>query len=213
MKVGSIIGGGILFASLMVPTAITKNGKKQASNDNLTFVGTATLTPPGTRSRTRAESRKGPKKHQVDLPAARLKSAHGAPPARVLTLPTPADNGDVDNANVRGFTGLTHLDQWSAGTGIYADSQSIAEPPDQALAVGNGFVLEAVNAALAVYDQRGRLLAGPTAFNQFFGLAPEISATDPPVFGDFVTHPECYFDQQTQRWFITIAQIYVDPSG
>ena len=211
MKVGSIIGGGILFASLMVPTAITKNGKKQASNDNLTFVGTATLTPPGTRSRTRAESRKGPKKHQVDLPAARLKSAHGAPPAKVLTLPTPADNGDVDNANVRGFTGLTHLDQWSAGTGIYADSQSIAEPPDQALAVGNGFVLEAVNAALAVYDQRGRLLAGPTAFNEFFGLAPEISATG--EFGDFVTDPECYFDQQTQRWFITIAQIDVDPSG
>src|SRR6266566_176131 len=209
MKVGSIISGGILFASLMVPTGITKNEKKQASNDNLSFVGTAILTAPGTRSRTRAESRKGPKKHQVDLPAARLKSAHGAPPAKVLTLPSPKDNGDVDNASVRGFTGLTHLDQWSAGTGIYADSQFTTEPPDQALAVGSGFVLEAVNAALAVYDQGGRLLAGPTAFNQFFGLAPEISATG--EFGDFVTDPECYFDQQTQRWFITIAQIDVDP--
>ncbi len=209
MKVGSIISGGILFASLMVPTGITKNNKKQASNDNLSFVGTATLTAPGTRSRTRAESRKGPKKHQVDLPAARLKSAHGAPPAKVLTLPTPKDIGDVDNASVRGFIGLTHLDQWSAGTGIYTDSQFTTEPPDQALAVGNGFVLEAVNAALAVYDQGGRLLAGPTAFNQFFGLAPEISATG--EFGDFVTDPECYFDQQTQRWFITIAQVDVDP--
>ncbi len=209
MKVGSIISGGILFASLMVPTGITKNEKKQASNDNLSFVGTATLTAPGTRSRTRTESRKGPKKHQVDLPAARLKSAHGAPPAKVLTLPTPKDIGDVDNASVRGFIGLTHLDQWSAGTGIYTDSQFTTEPPDQALAVGNGFVLEAVNAALAVYDQGGRLLAGPTAFNQFFGLAPEISATG--EFGDFVTDPECYFDQQTQRWFITIAQVDVDP--
>src|SRR5438093_11229369 len=115
MNVGSIIGGGILFASLMVPTALTKNEKKQASNDNLSFVGTATLTPPGTRSRTRAESRKGPKKHQVDLPAARLKSARGAPPAKVLTLPTPADNDGVDTASVRGFIGLTHLDQWAAG--------------------------------------------------------------------------------------------------
>jgi len=210
MKVGSIISGGILFASLMVPSGITKNGKKQASNDNLSFAGTATLSAPGTRSRTRAESRKGPKKHQVDLPAARLKSAHGAPPAKVLTLPTPKDNGDVDNASVRGFTGLTHLDQWSAGTGIYADSQFTTEPPDQALAVGNGFVLEAVNAALAVYDQGGRLLAGPTALNQFFGLAPEISASG--EFGDFVTDPECYFDQQTQRWFITITQVDVDPT-
>src|SRR5207247_4024760 len=137
MKVGSIIGGGILFASLMVPTGITKNDKKQASNDNLSFVGTATLTPPGTRSRTRAESRKGPPKHKkVDLSAARLKSAHGAPPAKVLTLPTPKDIGDVDNASVRGFIGLTHLDQWSAGTGIYTDSQFTTEPPDQALAVG-----------------------------------------------------------------------------
>src|SRR5207249_3685218 len=163
MKVGSIISGGILFASLMVPSGITKNDKKQASNDNLSFAGTATLTAPGTRSRTRAESRKGPKHKKVDLPAARLKSAHGAPPAKVLTLPSPADNGDFDRASVRGFIGLTHLDQWSAGTGIYADSQFIAEPPDQGLAVGNGFVLEAVNAALAVYDQRGTLLADATA--------------------------------------------------
>src|SRR3989454_9596791 len=189
MKVGSIIGGGILFASLMVPTALTKNEKKQASNDNLSFVGTAALTAPGTRSRTRAESRKGPKHKKVDMPAARLKSARGVPPARVLTLPTPADNGDVDNASVRGFIGLTHLDQWSAGTGIYADSQSSLEPPDQALAVGNGFVLEAVNAALAVYDQRGRLLAGPPAFNPFFALAPAISANDPPVIGYFANIP------------------------
>src|SRR5436189_6442098 len=104
MKVGSIIGGGILFASLMVPTGITKNGKKQASNDNLSFAGTATLSAPGTRSRTRAESRKGPNKHQVDLPAAWLDSDHGAPPAKVLTLPTRGDNGDDDNASVLGLT-------------------------------------------------------------------------------------------------------------
>src|SRR5207244_12599712 len=127
MKVGSIIVGGILFASLMVPAGITKNEKKQASKDNLTLAGTTKLTPPGTRSRTRAESRKGPKHKFVDLSAARLKSAHGAPPAKVLTLPTP-DNGDVDNASLHGFIGLTHLDQWSAGTGIYADSQFSAEP-------------------------------------------------------------------------------------
>src|SRR5438876_10157417 len=104
MKVGSIIGGGILFASLMVPTGITKNEKKQAPNDNLSFTGTATLSAPGTRSRTRAESRKGPKKHQVDLPAARLKSAHGAPRRKVLTLPIPKQNAEVDMAVFQWFT-------------------------------------------------------------------------------------------------------------
>jgi len=110
-----------------------------------------------------------------------------------------------------GFPGLTHRDQRLAGTGIYADSQFNLEPPDQGLAAGKGFILEAVNDALAVFDQHtGSRLAGPTPLNQFFQLAPEIIRSTPPVYGDFVSDPRCYFDSQLQRWFIVALQIDVD---
>jgi len=56
---------------------------------------------------------------------------------------------------------LDHRDQRFAGTGAFVNSQFSDEPPDQGLCVGNGFVVEAVNLALAVYDKSGNLLSGP----------------------------------------------------
>jgi hypothetical protein len=70
----------------------------------------------------------------------------------------------------RGFNGLTHLDQRTARNG----NQFSTEPPDQGLALGNGFVLEAVNSALNVYDVNGiQQLVHPVALSQFFNLPPE----------------------------------------
>ena len=69
-----------------------------------------------------------------------------------------------------------------------------------------------MNTALAVYGTDGTRLAGPTPFNQFFGLRPEIVRSSPPVFGDFTSDPKCYFDADLQRFFITILQLDVDPS-
>ena len=54
-------------------------------------------------------------------------------------------------------------------------------------------------------------MAGPTALNQFFGLAPEAIRSTPPVFGDFTSDPRCYFDAQTNRFFILLLQLDVDP--
>ena len=54
-----------------------------------------------------------------------------------------------------GFNGLSHLDQRNAGTGIYANTNPSMEPPDQGLCVGNGFVVEPINVALAVYNENG----------------------------------------------------------
>ena len=105
------------------------------------------------------------------------------------------------------FNGLTHRDQRLAGTGAYANTQFSTEPPDEALAVGNGFVLQAVNAALAVYDATtGALKQGPTALNQFFRLKPEISRAN-GVYGDFTSDPRAYYDTQLQRWFVTVVAI------
>jgi hypothetical protein len=75
------------------------------------------------------------------------------------------------------------------------------EPPDQGLAVANGFVFEAINVNLAVYDTSGVLVAGPVYLNDFFGLPPDAFTSDPRV----------YFDHELKRWFISMLELDVDP--
>lgn len=108
-----------------------------------------------------------------------------------------------------GFAGLTHRDQRLAGTGVFANTQFSTEPPDQGLAVGNGFVLQTVNAALAIYDQSGTLRQGPTALNQFLHLKPEVNRFT-GAYGDLTSDPRAYYDAQLQRWFITVAAVSAD---
>jgi hypothetical protein len=100
--------------------------------------------------------------------------------------------------NFRGFTGLTHLDQRLSNGG----NQFSTEPPDQGLAVGNGFVMEGVNSAINVYDTNGiQQLLRPLSLTEFFGLPPAIDRTT-GKFGIFVGDVSCLFDPETQRWFV-----------
>jgi hypothetical protein len=110
------------------------------------------------------------------------------------------------------FNGLSHFDQATAGTGIYAGTQFELEPPDQALCVGNGHVVEAVNNAVRVFSTAGAPETAPVALNQFFGLAPEFQAGASATFGDFISDPKCYFDPDTNRFFLTELQISLDPA-
>lgn len=110
---------------------------------------------------------------------------------------------------VAGFAGLSHRDQRLAGSGTYANTQFSTEPPDQGLAVGNGFVLQTVNAALAIYDESGTLRQGPTALNQFLHLKPEINRAS-GAYGDLTSDPRAYYDAQLQRWFLTVAAVATD---
>ncbi len=116
-------------------------------------------------------------------------------------------------ANVFGFDGLNHADQRQAGTGVYTNTQFSSEPPDQGFCLGNGFALETVNTALALYRRSDtKLLSGPTALSQFFGLRPGVVRSNPPVFGDFISDPRCHYDATTNRFFLTLLQIGVDPA-
>ena len=112
-----------------------------------------------------------------------------------------------------GFRGLTHLDQLNAGTGVYSDTQFSLEPPDQALCVGRGFVLEGVNEAFRVFTTGGGALTQPISYSQFFGIPPEIVRTNPPSFGPFISDPKCYFDPATHHWFMTQLEFGVDQTG
>ncbi len=141
---------------------------------------------------------------------------HNAPASglRGSTASIPAPRGQSvagAGAGVLRFEGLNSSDQAAAGTGVYAGSQFILEPPDQGLCAGNGFVMEAINNALAVYDTRGNRVAGPTALSQFFKLLPEFNPNT-GVSGQFISDPKCHYDRQTHRWFVTELEIDTDPA-
>ncbi|HLJ89643.1 MAG TPA: hypothetical protein VKZ53_22730 [Candidatus Angelobacter sp.] len=105
-----------------------------------------------------------------------------------------------------GFDGLDHADQRLADSG----NQFTGEPPDQAMGVNSTQVFEGVNDAFAVYDRSGNLLAGPTSANKFFGLPSAFTRPAGP-FGPDLTDPRIIFDQDTQRWFVTMLEIDVNP--
>ena len=123
------------------------------------------------------------------------------------------------------FEGLNHYQQRYSRGG----NQFSLEPPDQALCVGNGYVLEAVNDVLNVFNTSGQsVLPDNTAtnivagfprnvnhavdLNSFFGYAPAINRTT-GVRGPFVTDPTCLYDAQTQRFFVVVLTLNTNPNG
>jgi hypothetical protein len=96
---------------------------------------------------------------------------------------------------LRGFPGLRAADN---GTG------SNFEPPDQALCVGGGQVMEAVNAALTVYSTNGTRQIPVVSLNEFFGIR------DGQPILRIVFDPSCQFDQQVRRWFVVATEVDVD---
>ena len=138
------------------------------------------------------------------LPTMRAARTHSG---RGIVAPSLA----LTSASAKGFAGINHLDQRSAGSGAYTNTQFSLEPPDQGLCVSGSKVLETVNTAMQVYTSGGQPLTGPIAMNQFFGLAPEVDRTV-PTFGDFTSDPKCYYDNANGgHWFLTMLQLGVDP--
>lgn len=139
---------------------------------------------------------------RFSLSAARVPAAH---------IPTPSGNAIAPSKpGFAGFNGVSNYDTETAGSGIYAGTQIVLEPSDQALCVGNGYVLQSVNTALRVFDMGGNPLTPTVALNQFFGLKPWLDLAN--VFGDFTGDPKCHFDADTQRFFLTMLQHDLDPS-
>jgi hypothetical protein len=97
-----------------------------------------------------------------------------------------------------GFNGLSHVDQRTANNG----NQFSLEPPDQGLCAGNGFVIETVNDVIEVYNTQGLPLIGVEDMNSFFGFPAAIDRVH-SIFGPFLSDPRCFYDHQTQRWFVT----------
>ena len=125
---------------------------------------------------------------------------------------------------VSGFEGLNFYQQRYARGG----NQFSVEPPDQGMCAGNGYVVEAVNDVLNVFNTSGQsVLPDNTAtnivsgfprnvnhavdLNSFYGYAPAINRST-GIRGQFVTDPSCLYDAATQRFFVVVLTLEVVPT-
>ena len=121
-----------------------------------------------------------------------------------------ADNTPIVMATGgKSFSGINHFEQ---RFGVAGGNQWSLEPPDQGLCVGNGYVLEAVNNAVAVYDGSGAQLTHDS-LNHFFGYPFEINRTTGLAGPKQTTDPTCLFDPTTGRFFMTILTYDSDTAG
>ena len=91
-------------------------------------------------------------------------------------------------------------------------NQFTVEPPDQALAVGGGRVVESVNDTISIYSTTGKRLSGPTSLNTFYGYASQFDRTTGEQ-GPFVTDPVSLFDPDTKRFYHVVLTLDVDRDG
>jgi hypothetical protein len=108
----------------------------------------------------------------------------------------------------RSIDGLNFRDQRLANRG----NQFSVEPPDQALCVGNGFVVESVNDVLRVFRTDGTAAGGVMDLNTFYGYPAAINRST-GARGPFVTDPTCLFDPTTQRFFHVVLTLEVKPTA
>eukprot|EP00798_Chlamydomonas_sp_ICE-L_P025332 gene25332-10989_t len=102
--------------------------------------------------------------------------------------------------------GLNSVDKLFADNGNAFPS----EPPDQALCVGNGFIVEGVNGAGRIRSAAtGATITDPIALNRFFGYPSQIDRKT-RLFGPDVGNPSCLFDAGTGRFFFSVVISDVD---
>jgi hypothetical protein len=124
-----------------------------------------------------------------------------------------------------GFEGLNFYQQRYARGG----NQFSVEPPDQGMCAGNGYIVEAVNDVLNVFDTAGHsvlpdntatnIVAGSPRnvnhavdLNSFYGYGPAIDRST-GLRGQFVTDPSCLYDAATQRFFVVVLTLEVVPAS
>ena len=218
----------ILFSMVGVSPAGAAGGTtRQIPNAGTTSPQTGNYTPSGTTDVTQAEF-----PGQIDEPD----GSPGPYPGTIVnrSLSSGFGNGVSVNSGkkaksspqfITGFEGLNLFQQRYARGG----NQFTVEPPDQGLCVGNGYVLEAVNDVLNVFDTSGNsvlpdntttnIVSGfPTDvnhavdLNSFYGYAPAIDRTT-GVRAQFVTDPSCLYDAATQRFFVVVLTLETRPNG
>jgi hypothetical protein len=198
MRLDRLIGPGLVVLCVTATLCAQNRSTRQ-----LTVAGVTNLSaqPKSAPSEVGNEVFIGP---EVDEQFTKPQITGSLSPARVSSahVPTPSGSAFATTAGdvFSGFNAISHRDQRLANNG----NQFSLEPPDQGLAVGGGFVVEAVNDAVRVFNSTGTPLTGTVALSSFLGLPPAIDRSQTPVvFGPEPTDPKVYFDASTQRFFLT----------
>jgi len=135
--------------------------------------------------------------------------SHGGPfPRRPLEAPRVRSSAVAGSDAAVSVLGLNHRDQRLANGG----NQFSLEPPDQALCVGGGFVVESTNSVLRVFDTNGAPLTGVQDLNTFFQYPAAIDRTT-GVIGPNVIDPVCLYDPDFNRFVVAITTLDVDDEG
>jgi len=138
--------------------------------------------------------------------SSRAKSDRGGPGLSGIAA---SNSSVVTGSATTSFEAINHHQQRLE---VASGNQWSLEPPDQALCIGGGFVFEAVNNAVAVYDMNGNRQA-LDSLNRFFGYPVEIDRTTGVAGPKQTTDPTCLFDPTTQRFFVTILTYDSDAAG
>jgi len=224
--VGPVFAGGALAVVLTGSMALAGGVTRQIPSAGTTSPQTGAFTPSGAGDLTQAE-----------FPG-QLDSASSAGPYTGTIINRSLSRGTGNGASASsgrkaksspqfnaGFEGLNLFQQRYARGG----NQFTVEPPDQALCAGGGYVVEAVNDVVNVYNTLGQsVLPDNTAtnivsgfprdvnhavdLNSFFGYAPAINRAT-GVRAQFVTDPSCLYDAATQRFFLSVLTLETRPNG
>jgi hypothetical protein len=190
-----VVAGAVVLAAVAVlqgPTAgaVGGGGRPVAVTGirtRLAPVSSGSLRAIATRGRTAGQGAGARRGVIPGLPGAGLRGAAAPDPRSVPVV--------ASTPGLRGFPGLRAADN---GAG------SSPEPPDQALCVGSGQVMEAVNTALTVYSTSGSRQIPVAGLGEFFGIRH--GQPIPPIIFD----PSCQFDQRVRRWFVIATEVELD---
>jgi hypothetical protein len=166
-----------------------------------------------------ADNEEGADAYTGDIFNRTIASKHGG---TTVTVPS-ATKAKSNPIFKTGFEGLNHYQQRYSNHG----NQFTVEPPDQALCVGNGYVVEAVNDVLNVFSSSGQsVLPDNTAgnivagfprdvnhavdLNTFYGYAAAINRAT-GARGPGITDPTCIYDAATQRFFLVVLTLETNP--
>ncbi len=128
----------------------------------------------------------------------------------MANAPEPTAVGRLVAATGASFNGLDHNDQRTLADN---GNQFSLEPPDQALAVGGGYVVEAVNNAFMVYNKVGKpLLPVPVSMNNFMNQESEYNRTTGQR-GPSLSDPRAYYDAATKRFIVAEWATLNDTAG
>ncbi len=107
------------------------------------------------------------------------------PTATPFRLPSVGSNGQPSALPIAGWNGINSY-----------NSRCQCTPPDGAIAVGDGYVMQMVNSEMYVWKTSGGAPVYQDALTSFFNVPSGDSASDPYV----------YFDPTVDRWFATELQ-------